>query len=183
MNLATWYAERHLAGLTELVQAVAAGGGAVGWLTVPSPEEVAGWIDSVRAEGGRLAVVSEGSTVLACGYWSRRAPVVLEKIAEIRKVMTHPERRRTGAGRAVMELLIADAAQAGVELVTLDCRGNNHGAQRLYAGLGFEVTGRRPDAIAIGRERFDQVLMHLDLRSGTAGLVRHGSRNEGLGAT
>lgn len=82
-----------------------------------------------------------------------------------------------------MELLVADARTAGVELLTLDCRGNNHGAQRLYDSLGFVVTGRRPDAIAVGDERFDQVLMHLDLRTGPSGLRRHGGRLEGPGST
>ena len=53
----------------------------------------------------------------------------------------------------------------------------------MYAALGFQVTGRLPDALAIGDERFDQVLMHLDLRTGPQGLVRHGSRREGLGST
>ncbi len=82
-----------------------------------------------------------------------------------------------------MELLIGDARAQGIELLTLECRGNNHGAQRMYASLGFRVTGRLPDVIALGNDRFDQVLMHLDLRVGRLGLSRHGSRNEGLGAT
>ena len=177
----SWYDGGHRDGLVDLVQSVAAQGGAVGWVVVPSPEEVDGWLASLA--DARLAVATEGTTVLACGFWRRQPAVVLSKMAEIRKVMTHPAHRRSGAGRAVMEALIADARACGVELITLDCRGNNHGAQRMYAGLGFEVTGRRPDAIAVGEERFDQVLMHLDLRAGPQGLIRHGSRRQGPGAT
>lgn len=178
-----WYDGAHRAGLAELVRGVAATGGAVGWVQVPSEEEVDAWIASVLDSGARLAVAVEGDRVLAAGYWHRRPGVVLSKMAEIRKVMTDPRARRRGAGRRVVELLVEDARAHGVELLTLDCRGNNHGAQQLYAALGFQVTGRRPDAIAVGDERFDQVLMHLDLRSGPAGLVRHGSRREGPGAT
>ena len=63
----------------------------------------------------------------------------------------------------------------------MDCRGNNHGALRLYAELGFVVSGRRPDFIAVGDERFDQVLMHLDLRTDDEALVRHGGRRAGPG--
>ena len=37
--------------------------------------------------------------------------------------------------------------------------------------------------LAVGDERFDQVLMHLDLRTGPAGLRRHGGRGEGAGST
>ncbi len=176
-----WYDGSHRDGMVELVQSVAALGGAVGWLSVPPPDEVDRWLAS--CEGARVAIATEGDRVLACGVWRRHEARVLERTGRIWKVMTHPQARRTGAGRAVMELLIVDASADGIELLTLECRGNNHGAQRLYAALGFRVTGRLPDALAIGADRFDQVLMHLDLRAGTQELTRHGSRREGLGST
>lgn len=179
----SWYDARHRDGMVDLVRAVAAQGGAVGWVDVPSAQEVDHWVADVQAQGGRLAVAGSGIQVLASGYWRRQPGVVLGKMGEIRKVMSHPDRRRTGAARAVVTQLVEDARAEGVELLTLECRGNNHGAQRMYVGLGFEITGRRPDAIAVGDERFDQVLMHLDLRTGQAGLVRHGSRREGPGAS
>lgn len=176
-----WYDASLRDGMVALVQAVAATGGAVGWLEVPSEAEVDEWLASVA--GSRMAVASDGERVLACGIWRRHEARVLQHTGRISKVMTDPEARRRGAGRAVMELLIADAQGEGIELLTLECRGNNHGAQRMYAGLGFRVTGRLPDALAIGADRFDQVLMHRDLRIGPAGLSRYGSRREGLGAT
>jgi ribosomal protein S18 acetylase RimI-like enzyme len=161
--------------LVDLVQAVSGTGGAVGWLSVPTPEEIDAWIASIRGE----LVVTDG----ACGIWTRRPGEVMRGQGEVTKVMTHPQARGRGAGAAVMTEIVRRATAAGLELLTLECRGNNHGAQRLYARCGFVVTGRRPDAIAVGDERFDQVLMHLDLRQGPSGLVRHGSRNEGPGAT
>ena len=92
--------------------------------------------------------------------------------------------RLSRGGKVVVMTALLDRARGlGLELLTLECRGNNHGAQRLYSSVGFVVTGRRPDAIAVGDERFDQVLMHCDLRSGTAGLHRFGSRREGLGSS
>jgi ribosomal protein S18 acetylase RimI-like enzyme len=178
-----WYDGSHRDGIVELVQAVAATGGAVGWLEVPAPAEVGRWLGRLLGSGARLAVATDAGQVVACGAVRRQEAEVLRGLAKITKVMTRPEGRGRGAARAVMETLIEHARAEGVELLTLDCRGNNHGAQALYAGLGFVVTGRRPDAIALGDERFDQVLMHLDLRSGTAGLIRHGSRDEGPGAT
>lgn len=187
----TWYdgTPAQQDALVPLVQAVAATGGAVGWLTVPEPEEVRAWARDLHASGAHLVLAEEDGRVLACGAWHRLRPPVLQTMAEVRKVMTHPDARGRGAGRAVVQALVAAAREAGVELLTLECRGNNHGAQRLYASLGFEVTGRRPDVIAVGDERFDQVLMHCDLRRGPLGtvrrpgLVRHGSRREGPGAT
>jgi ribosomal protein S18 acetylase RimI-like enzyme len=177
----SWYDGSRRDGLVELVQAVAAQGGAVGWLEVPPPEDVDRWLATTN--DARMAVATDGDQVLACGTWRRNEAHVLQHTGRVWKVMTHPDARRRGAGRAVVDLLIADARAEGIELLTLECRGNNHGAQRMYAALGFRVTGRLPDAIAIGDERFDQVLMHLDLRNGPAGLVRHGSRREGLGST
>ena len=169
--------------MTELVQQVAALGGAVGWLVVPTQAEVASWLSALLASGARLAVAEHDEELLGCGAWRRRDGEALARIAEISKVMTLPAQRGRGVGRAVIEALIEDAGAAGVELVTMECRGNNHAALHLYASLGFQVTGRRPDAIAVGDERFDQVLLHRDLRSGPGELIRHGGRREGPGAS
>lgn len=179
----SWYDESHAPGLVAVVQAVAAAGGAVGWLHVPEPSEVLRWLEGLTDSGVRLAVATDDEQVLGCAGLRRLRPVVLSRMAEVTKVMTHPSAVRRGAARALLDLLIAQATADGVELLTLECRGNNHGALRLYAQCGFQVTGRRPDAIAVGDERFDQVLMHADLRNGTSGLIRHGSRREGPGAT
>ncbi len=170
-------------GLVDLVQAVAATGGAVGWLSVPAPDEVRSWLAELWGSGARLWVVEDERRVLGCGALKRHHAPVVSKMAQVTKVMTHPEARGSGAGRAVVSRVVEQARGDGVEVLTLECRGNNHGAQRLYADLGFVVTGRRPDALAVGDERFDQVLMHLDLRRGVGGLTRHGSRAEGPGAT
>ncbi|MCU1587737.1 MAG: GCN5-related N-acetyltransferase, partial [Frankiales bacterium] len=91
--------------MVDLVQSVAALGGAIGWLSVPPAEEVDAWLSSV--ESARVAIATEGDRVVACGLWRRNEAQVLERTGRIWKVMTHPDARRTGAGRAVMELLIA----------------------------------------------------------------------------
>lgn len=170
-------------GLHTLIVETAALGGAVGWLTVPSPEETRGWLNGVLASGARLVVAEDDGVVVGTAHWRRHAPRVLSANAELSKLMTLPSARGRGVARRVTAAVIEDARSAGVEVLTLECRGNNHGALRLYAELGFVVSGRRPDFIAVGDERFDQVLLHLDLRSGPAGLVRHGGRREGPGRT
>jgi ribosomal protein S18 acetylase RimI-like enzyme len=174
--------EDERASLHRLVAAVAGAGGAVGWLSVPSRAEVDAWFDGLPA-GARLVVAVEGGEVLAAGYWARLPAAVLQHDAEIRKVMVHPDARGRGLGRSVTRALVEDCRAAGVEAVSLDCRGNNHGALAMYASLGFVVSGRRPDWIAVGDERFDQVLLHLDLRDGSEPLVRHGGRREGPGSS
>lgn len=162
---------------------MAARGGAVGWLTVPPPAEVQTWLDSLLDSGARLAVAERDGELLGCGAWRRFDGAALGRMAELKKLMTMPAARGQGVGRAVVEALVEDAADVGVELLTLECRGNNHAALALYASLGFVVTGRRPDAVAVGDERFDQMLLHRDLRTGPSGLLRHGGRREGPGCS
>ena len=170
-----------------LVAAVAAAKGAVGWLDVPGRPEVDAWLDralpTARMVTAYDASGGGGDRLVGLGYWARLDYPVLSGNAEIRKVMTHPDVRGRGIARADTTALVEDARTAGVEVLTLDCRGNNHGALALYASLGFVTTGRRPDFIAVGDERFDQVLLHLDLRTGPGGRVRHGGRREGPGST
>jgi ribosomal protein S18 acetylase RimI-like enzyme len=169
------------AGLTALVQAVAATGGAVGWLRVPPEDEVQAWVDGLA--GQRTVLAHDGDRLVGSGSWGRHTYSVTLQNAELRKVMAHPDARGRGVGRAVTAALVDDARAAGIEVLTLDCRGNNHAALALYSRLGFVTTGRRPDYIAVGEERFDQVLLHLDLRPGPGALRRHGGRREGPGAT
>lgn len=169
--------------LVPLAQAVAATGGAVGWLEVPTPEQVGDTFARLLTGGAHLLLAHADGVVVGCGTWTRLAGPVLRGMASINKVMTHPDVRGRGVGDAVVARLVASAATAGVELLTLDVRGNNHGAQRLYARHGFVVTGRRPDAVAVGAERFDSVLMHRDLRTGDEPLLRRGSRHVGPGRT
>lgn len=165
------------------MQQVAAAGGAVGWLQVPPPQEVRAWADTVE----NAFFAWDGDRLLGTGSWGWHTYAVTRQNAEVRKVMVAPDARGRGVGRALTQALVEDARTQGVEVLTLDCRGNNHAALALYASLGFVTTGRRPDFIAVGDERFDQVLLHRDLRTdlpaGASGLTRHGGRREGPGAT
>jgi ribosomal protein S18 acetylase RimI-like enzyme len=165
-----------------VVAAVAELGGAVGWLTVPGRVECDGWLDSVLDGPARLGVVRVGGRIEALGYWVRLAADVLARNAEIRKVMVHPEARGLGLSRTLLRGLIDDATDAGVEILILDVRGNNHGALRLYESFGFQEYGRLPDFIAVGHHRFDRVLLRKEL-SRPAGVLRHGDRAEGPGAS
>ncbi len=172
-------------GVHALVEAVVRSGGAVGWLDVPDEVDNRAWLDELmgqaRAHKVRVCVVSLGDRVVGFGFWERFSYLVLSRNATVRKVMTHPEVRGRGVGRALMQALIDDAAGAGVENLVLDVRGNNHGAMALYEAMGFEVTGRRPSFIADGEDRYDSVL-YLRRLGVPPGVVQHGGRAEGVGA-
>jgi ribosomal protein S18 acetylase RimI-like enzyme len=173
------------AGIHELVAAVVAAGGAVGWLSVPEEVDNRAWFDDLIAQARhhkvRVCVVSLESRVVGFGFWERFSYLVLSRNATVRKVMTHPEVRGRGVGRALLSALIEDARAAGVENLVLDVRGNNHGAMALYEAMGFEVTGRRPSFIADGDDRYDSVL-YLRRLGVPQGVVQHGGRAEGVGA-
>ena len=146
------------------------------------------WLDGVLADGARvLCARDDAGTLLGMAHWVRLPQPVMRQNAEIHKVMTLPQARGQGVARALVAAVVEDADRAGVEVLALDCRGNNHAALGLYLSLGFVVSGRRPDWIAVGDERFDQVLLHLDLRPRRSGdrpvLRRHGGRRTGTGST
>ena len=82
--------------------------------------------------------------------------------AEILTVCTLPERRRTGAGRMLMEAAVAAVAAAGARRLLLEVAVDNAPAIALYRAFGFTDAGRRPgyykrpdgavDALILGRD-------------------------------
>ena len=53
-----------------------------------------------------------------------------------------PEHRRQGVGRSLAEAAIRDARARGCLRVELDVEEENHGARRLYQGLGFSTSAK-----------------------------------------
>jgi len=63
---------------------------------------------------------------------------------EILNLGVDPAERRRGAGRELVETMLADLRARGVRGVYLEVRESNTAAQHLYAQLGFARVGRRP---------------------------------------
>src|SRR3954469_16709246 len=61
----------------------------------------------------------------------------------INTIAVDPRLRRQGLATLLMEHLLAEAAQAGVQRTFLEVRRSNEAARQLYARLGFSVTGLR----------------------------------------
>jgi ribosomal protein S18 acetylase RimI-like enzyme len=146
---------------------VVADGGAVGYPDPPSRAQVDEWLDDVladvRAGDGALVLARVDGVVAAMGTWRRERPLVFRHSAVIGKVMAHPSARGLGLGRRVVSALVENAREAGIELLTLGVRGNNHGTIQLYEELGFREWGRLPNRIEVGDDRFDDVYMMLPL--------------------
>ncbi len=78
----------------------------------------------ICAYGGMLCAVDEG---------------------QITNIATHPDMRRRGYGRAVVQSLKKYALDNGINSVSLEVRESNFAAISLYESLGFKTVGKRRD--------------------------------------
>jgi ribosomal-protein-alanine N-acetyltransferase len=78
----------------------------------------------VCAYGGMMCAVDEG---------------------QITNIATHPDHRRQGYGKAIVEALIKYARNNHLESISLEVRESNRAAIDLYLALGFKVEGKRKD--------------------------------------
>jgi ribosomal-protein-alanine N-acetyltransferase len=80
--------------------------------------------------------------------------------AEILTLAVHPEARRQGLGRALVDSAATTAHTLGAEAFWLEVATDNAAATALYAAAGFEAAGRRPGYYGRkGGERVDAVVM------------------------
>ena len=85
----------------------------------------------VCAYGGMLVAVDEG---------------------QITNIATHPDYRRRGYGKAVVEALIKYAKNNRLDSISLEVRESNRAAIELYSSLGFKNEGKRKDFYTNPRE-------------------------------
>ena len=150
--------------LTELVT----GGAAIGWVEPPSPDEVAALLTDVAAaaaagDAALYAAYLDGS-LAGLGYWRRYPRPTHRPNASLEKIAVAAHAQGHGIGRALVSALVSDARGAGIEVLTLDFRGDNARAQRLYESLGFTEYGRLPDFVAFGERRYDMAMFMMDFR-------------------
>ncbi|CAL9351884.1 Ribosomal protein S18 acetylase RimI-like enzyme OS=Streptomyces griseomycini OX=66895 GN=FHS37_003241 PE=4 SV=1 [Streptomyces griseomycini] len=144
------------------------GGAALGWTEPPSRDEVAELlgrvVSAVQAGDGALRAAYLDRRLVGVGYWLRYDRPTHRPHADLEKIAVDAAAHGRGVGRALAAALIADAREAGIEVLTLDVRGDNTNALHLYQSLGFTEYGRLPDFVAVGERRYDKVLCMLDLR-------------------
>ncbi len=150
--------------LTELVS----GGAALGWVEPPSRNEVAELlghvVSAVQAGDAALRAAYLDRRLVGLGYWLRYGRPTHRPHADLEKIAVDAAAHGRGVGRALTAALIADAREAGIEVLTLDARGDNTNALHLYRSLGFTEYGRLPGFVAVGERRYDKVCYMLDFR-------------------
>ncbi|MFG2111291.1 GNAT family N-acetyltransferase [Streptomyces sp. NPDC048718] len=150
--------------LAELVD----GGAPLGWVDPPSLDEVTELLGRVlaaaRVGDAALRAVYLGRRLVGLGYWVRYGRPTNRPHADIEKIALAPAVHGRGLGRALTTAVVADAREAGIEVLTLDARADNERALTLYRSLGFTEYGRLPRFVAVGDVRYDKVFYMLDFR-------------------
>lgn len=78
----------------------------------------------------------------------------------IHNLAVHPDHRRTGVGRFMVQHVLDDAAGRAVHSVSLEVRHDNESARQLYRGFGFSDRGVRKHYYGRGE---DAIIMTKDL--------------------
>jgi ribosomal protein S18 acetylase RimI-like enzyme len=142
-----------------------AGGAALGWVDPPGRPEIAALLASLTDPREACAVAAlDGDEAVAFGYWRRYARPTHRPHADLEKMAVAPAAQGRGTGRRLLAALIRGARAAGIEVLTLDARGDNARAHALYRRVGFAEYGRLRDFVAVGERRYDKVFYALDLR-------------------
>lgn len=87
---------------------------------------------------------------------------VLPDDVDIHNIAVHPDFRRQGIGRQLLDQAIASARTRASLRVTLEVRKSNLSAQKLYESHGFVVTGLRKGYYSDDGE--DAITMALELK-------------------
>lgn len=107
---------------------------------------------------GRGYVMVDGERGVASAYGG--IITVLDE-GQILNIATHPDYRRRGLGKKIMDRIVSDAAEAGITFITLEVRESNAAARGLYEKLGFYQVGVLKNYYDSPRE--DGLILRLDI--------------------
>jgi GNAT superfamily N-acetyltransferase len=158
--------------IDEYLQWIAAQAGAAYGLAFDVDAMVASDLDDAAKfypPDGRFYVVRHEGVFVGVGCLKRLSP----EVAEVQRMYVQPRCRGVGAGRALVERLVADARTIGYRTVRLESLKLLGAAHALYRSVGFVETAPYDDnsmahyqsAEALDRYRASAVFMMLDLSS------------------
>jgi len=140
--------DRRLDRLAEILRACVHDGASVNFV-LPFDRTAAArfWREKVRPDvaAGRIVLLAAWID----GEIAGTAQLVLVETpnqahrADVAKVLTHPDMRRRGVARRLMEAVEAAALARGRTLLVLDTRTGD-AAEKLYGALGYKVAGVIP---------------------------------------
>ncbi len=155
--------------LAALFRTLVEHGAALGWVEPPDPVEIAALVADLgtaqRAGDADAQVAYRDDDLVGFGYWQRYQRPTHRPHADLEKVAVSRDAQGNGIGRALTERLVGSARAAGIEVLTLDVRGDNEVARSIYERLGFTRYGLLPGFGAVGERRYDKAFYALDLRT------------------
>ncbi len=133
--------------LSDILIACVAGGAGVSFLPPLAPATARAFWQRTTTE------IAAGTQILLCGWVDGvlagtvtlhiGTPPNAPHRAEVQKLLVHPDARRHGLARALMQRVEQEAMRAGRSLLTLDTRAG-HASERLYRATGWQAAGRIP---------------------------------------
>ncbi|TMV04783.1 GNAT family N-acetyltransferase [Ruegeria sediminis] len=134
--------------LTGILHGCVHAGASVGFiLPYDASEARAYWRDrvypAVAANGTDLFAAHDGGRIRGTVQLAMAAMPNQPHRADVAKLLVHPDARRRGLGRALMQALEARARDLRRTLLVLDTRSFDPSRQ-LYESLGYEVAGEIP---------------------------------------
>jgi [ribosomal protein S18]-alanine N-acetyltransferase len=123
------------------------------------PWSLEAFLDEIRQAHSRLLLVwdESGERGKLVGYVCRW---IVAAEVQILNIAIHPDWRRRGIGRGLVEAVLEEAREEGAARVTLEVRRYNNPAIGLYERLGFRRVGERRNYYGAGE---DAVLMEKDV--------------------
>jgi ribosomal protein S18 acetylase RimI-like enzyme len=142
-------AERRIGELAALLHACVHDGASISFILPFAIDEAeAFWKEKVMPsidDGGMVLLVAEqDGHIVGSVQLDHDMPPNQPHRAEVRKLLVHPDFRRRGIARRLMEELERRAARLGRSLITLDTRTGDSG-EPLYASLGYQTVGIIPN--------------------------------------
>jgi ribosomal protein S18 acetylase RimI-like enzyme len=103
-----------------------------------------------EAAAQRVFGAFDAGVLVGAAGWSRGERAKVEHRAELFGMAVLAVARGRGAGRALVDAVLADARAAGALSMTLTVTDGNGAAERLYARCGFVRIGLEPMAVRVG---------------------------------
>lgn len=139
-------AQQEIAALCNVLDGCVAHGASIGFVTRDGQQMAHFWQDvvlSLACGDKQLLVARREGRIVATVMLVLAMPANGSHRAEVIKLLVHPDARRCGIARALMQQAEARAAEIGRTLLVLDTRSGDV-AEPLYLALGWQVAGQIP---------------------------------------
>ena len=107
---------------------------------------------------GRGFIIVDDERMIAVAYGGI---ITAADEGQILNIATHPDYRRRGYGRMVMDAIVGYANEKEISFITLEVRESNLAAIAMYEGMGFYRVGRLKGYYTTPKE--DGLILRLDI--------------------